>query len=249
MATIVRDEGATSLWRGLSPSLVMAVPVNVIYFAMYEWLRERLLASSSGPVEAMAPLLAGAAARGIAATVVSPVELVKTRMMSHSGPGALVAVLGDVAQLAVREGPRGLWRGLAPTLWRDVPFSGLYWLGYEALKVRLAPLIGGMVTPGGRPDPWSQAALSFACGSGSGAVAALLTTPFDVAKTQRQLTGASGGRVHTTQVLTDLVRQGGWRALFRGVTPRVLRTAPACGIMIGAYELGKVWFVQHHVDL
>lgn len=33
------------------------------------------------------------------------------------------------------EGVVGLWRGLGPTVFRDVPFSGVYWAIYESLKV------------------------------------------------------------------------------------------------------------------
>lgn len=32
------------------------------------------------------------------------------------------------------EGVFGLWRGLGPTVLRDVPFSGIYWAVYESLK-------------------------------------------------------------------------------------------------------------------
>lgn len=32
------------------------------------------------------------------------------------------------------EGVFGLWRGLGPSLFRDVPFSGIYWMVYESLK-------------------------------------------------------------------------------------------------------------------
>lgn len=33
------------------------------------------------------------------------------------------------------EGLSGLWRGLGPTVFRDVPFSGIYWAVYESLKL------------------------------------------------------------------------------------------------------------------
>lgn len=32
------------------------------------------------------------------------------------------------------EGVLGLWRGLGASLYRDVPFSGIYWAVYESLK-------------------------------------------------------------------------------------------------------------------
>lgn len=36
---ISKTEGLTSLWSGLSPTLVLAVPATVIYFVSYEQLR------------------------------------------------------------------------------------------------------------------------------------------------------------------------------------------------------------------
>lgn len=58
------------------------------------------------------------------------------------------------------------------------------WFGYEALKrkARTSGLIGHSSTSQ-EIDP----TVSFLCGASSGAVAAFLTTPFDVLKTRRQV--------------------------------------------------------------
>lgn len=36
--------------------------------------------------------------------------------------------------LIKQDGAVGLWKGLSPTLLRDVPFSGIYWMNYELIK-------------------------------------------------------------------------------------------------------------------
>lgn len=36
--------------------------------------------------------------------------------------------------LVKQDGVKGLWRGIFPTLYRDVPFSAIYWTNYEAIK-------------------------------------------------------------------------------------------------------------------
>lgn len=75
-------------------------------------------------------------------------------------------------------GPGYAFRGLVPTLWRDVPFSAVYWSCYEHLRMAIMPLM-----PASAPF-----AASFLAGTLAGSLAAAATTPFDVAKTRRQLT-------------------------------------------------------------
>lgn len=36
---ISKNEGILSLWSGLSPTLVLAVPATIVYFVSYEQLR------------------------------------------------------------------------------------------------------------------------------------------------------------------------------------------------------------------
>lgn len=39
--------------------------------------------------------------------------------------------------MVIQDGSKALWRGLPPTLWRDVPFSAIYWMGYEKCKLNI----------------------------------------------------------------------------------------------------------------
>ena len=124
-----------------------------------------------------------------------------------------------------------LWRGLGPTLWRDVPFSGLYWASYEGWKAFFARRGRG------------GAGVAFACGAASGITAALVTSPFDVLKTRRQasIVGATGASIgtatRTMALLAKIVRSEGPQALFAGLLPRIAKIAPACGIMIASFEV------------
>jgi solute carrier family 25 protein 39/40 len=65
-----------------------------------------------------------------------------------------------------------------------------------------------------------------------------VTNPFDVIKTRRQASARTGGDVRTVHLLTEIVKREGLVGLGRGLAPRLAKVMPACGIMIGAYELG-----------
>ena len=158
------------------------------------------------------------------------------------------------------------------TLWRDVPFSAFYWWGYEASRNAITDIRER--GRGNTPDPnasWTRLRSdsrhrqnhtltlvdSFAAGAISGGVASIVTTPFDVGKTRQQVYQQSGdaSKAGLSQVvspdkqsmpklLAQIYKEEGVRGLFRGCTPRVLKVAPACAIMISTYELGKKW-AQH----
>ncbi|CAG7964421.1 unnamed protein product [Penicillium olsonii] len=258
---IARNEGTLTLWRGLSPTLMMGIPANIIYFAGYDWLRtddRSLIKQRVAP--AYAPLIAGSVARVAAAAATSPLEMFRTRLQATPGTGAghFKNTIKDLHRMTQSKGYSSLWRGFTLTMWRDVPFSGLYWWGYEEVKKVLIAT---------RPrahhlseDTTGQAFVdSFVAGAVSGSVAALVTTPFDVGKTRQQVFRHMDDHVPTgppprtslppgilapeqlslPKFLMHIFREEGTAGLFRGWTARCLKVAPACAIMISTYELGK----------
>jgi len=63
----------------------------------------------------------------------------------------------------------------------------------------------------------------------------------DVVKTRMQLSeGAKGPRGGTLGTLRRVASQEGVRSLFAGVTPRALKAAPACAIVLASYECMKL---------
>lgn len=197
---IARNEGIFTLWRGLSPTLVMAIPANVIYFTGYDWLRYNPIS----PIRRISndtynPLISGSFARILAALAVSPIEMFRTRMQSAQGgaTGVFKETMIGMHRMTQSQGYTSLWRGLTLTMWRDVPFSALYWWGYEDLRNRLRNarhdgIITAVSLAPGKQQEKEESHLqtftdSFLAGSLSGAAAAFVTTPFDVGKTRQQV--------------------------------------------------------------
>ncbi|KAI3645151.1 hypothetical protein MP228_011315 [Amoeboaphelidium protococcarum] len=242
MMKIARDEGVIKLWRGLGATLLMGIPATVIYMVGYENCRDLMNARLDASLQQYTPLLAGSFSRSVAAVCISPLELFRTRIQqSGHSTSSLAEITDEIRQMVRSQGRLSLWRGLSPTLWRDVPFSALYWYGYESIRSDLKQRYQlNHDDPG---SEYKQIMADFVAGAASGSVAAYITTPFDVVKTRRQMHNGEG-RSRMIPILRDIYRSKGWTGLMTGSGPRVLKVAPSCAIMIVTYEMGKRYFVQ-----
>lgn len=241
---ISRSEGLRSLWSGLPPTLVMAVPTTVIYFTCYDHLKD-FLCYGLGCHSNYAFIIAGGLARLGAVTVITPLELVRTKMQSRRVSYSELRVC--IRSAVTQRGVLSLWRGWGPTVLRDVPFSAMYWFNYELLKAELCERYR---------TPQASFPISFAAGAVSGAIAAITTLPFDVVKTHRQIELGEAEMLKaplkkpssTWVIMKSIWTDAGYRGLFAGFLPRVIKVAPACAIMISTYEFGKAFFRQHNQE-
>lgn len=247
-------EGVRSLWSGLGPTLVLALPTTVIYFVAYEQFRLRLkefyqkrTINAQQELPLWIPLVAGGSARVMAVTIVNPLELIRTKMQSERL--SYTEVGRGFKSMLKMQGVLGLWNGFFPTILRDVPFSAIYWTTYETIKKRsnvTQPTFG----------------FSFMGGAISGGVAAFVTVPFDVVKTHQQIEFGekfmyvdNGDRkkappksAGTFETMRNIYVRSGVKGLFAGLTPRLVKVAPACAIMIASFEYGKNFFYNYNVN-
>lgn len=229
---VFKTDGFPGLYAGLRPTLLMAIPSNVLYFTGYELLRNRDEMQMFG---AFAPVFCGSAARILASSCTSPLELLRTRMAltNSSLSKAIIDVRSEKAVISAS------FRGLFPTLVRDVPFSAIYW----SLLEQWTPILRRKL-PSLEKDT-AQVVASFGAGALAGSVAAFLTQPIDVIKTHHQTStihdlGRTAEKTFSSwRTLQDVYHAGGVRGLFAGLQPRMMKVGPACGIMIACYEAVK----------
>jgi solute carrier family 25 protein 39/40 len=247
---IGRQEGWAGLYRGLRPTLLMAVPNTMLYYTAYDEIVHALRHTLTPPHDggqAYAPLLAGGSARLLSSTLTAPLEYLRTREASLGGTaeGSSSSSLSSIRKIVQTQGLSSLYRGLAPTLWRDVPFSAIYWCTLEALRQswgttnESSRALSSDTTTSSLSREFLQ---SFLNGMVAGSVAACCTTPFDVVKTRAQAASSASSTANsrgTWPALRHVLATEGVTGLWRGNAARVTKVAPACAIMISSYELGK----------
>merc|ERR1712233_222645 len=131
---------------------------------------------------------------------------------------------GEATAVMTAEGLRGLWRGVLPTLARDVPFSSLYLAFYDLLKEKVAvqTKLAGL----------SPEAAHMTAGLGAGLLASLVTQPADMVKTQMQL----GKERKISSAVASIYREGGMSGFAKGLAPRMLRRSVMAALAWTLYE-------------
>ncbi|XP_023932372.1 S-adenosylmethionine mitochondrial carrier protein [Lingula anatina] len=221
--------GFRGIYAGIGATAVGSAPGSALFFVSYEAVKDslgrRLETEHLQPAVHMTAAACGEVA-GCLARV--PTEVVKQR--AQANPSARVL---DIFRTTLQqEGIRGLYRGYTTTVLREIPFSFIQFPLWEIMKKSWSRRQGASV------NPWQ----SSICGAISGAIAASVTTPLDVAKTRIMLAEhgsclASGSLLFA---LKQVYGEKGTRGLFAGVVPRTLWIAIGGGIFLGVYDKVKL---------
>ncbi|GAA6004771.1 hypothetical protein JCM11491_002223 [Sporobolomyces phaffii] len=260
---VVAQDGLTGLWRGTTPTLYRNVPGVSMYFLTLSKFRTlvgtvpffQASKTTTTPTVAAASaaatstkkvklttagdLLVGSTARTGVGFLLMPFTLMKTISESTlSLPSSTTtttttttastirrpSTLQSIKTLYTAGGLRSLWRGAVPTALRDAPGAGLFIVFYER----------GRRILGVRGDAGGGAVGGGTAGAAASLCSTLLTTPFDLLKTRRQLSPT----VYTT--LVESIRlvylQNGLRGFWEGGGLRVVRKAGSAGIGWAVYE-------------
>lgn len=149
----LRQEGVSGFFKGLTSPLFGSLWTNAIVFCSYGSILRHLEAfntttstTSSTATPLTSIFTAGTIAGLLQSVAVCPTELIKCRLQIQNGHLELAATttttttttyrgpMDCVRHLYRHNGVRGLFLGWWPTVWREAPSFGVYFVVYEAVK-------------------------------------------------------------------------------------------------------------------
>ncbi|KAL0921155.1 hypothetical protein M5K25_008202 [Dendrobium thyrsiflorum] len=134
---IIREEGPTELYRGLTPSLIGVVPYAATNYFTYDMLKKayRKICKKED-IGNFATLLMGSAAGAISSSATFPLEVARKRMQVGAVGGRQVYknMLHALLSILENEGVGGLYKGLGPSCLKLVPAAGISFMCFEACK-------------------------------------------------------------------------------------------------------------------
>ncbi|KAG7460911.1 hypothetical protein MATL_G00203850 [Megalops atlanticus] len=136
---IISEGGVRGLWAGWVPNVQRAALVNLGDLTTYDTVKHFLLRNTSLEDNSLCHGLASTCSGLVAATMGTPADVVKTRIMNQptdsSGRGLLYKSSIDCLIQSVRgEGLKSLYKGFLPTWMRMAPWSMTFWLTFEQIR-------------------------------------------------------------------------------------------------------------------
>jgi solute carrier family 25 phosphate transporter 23/24/25/41 len=143
-------------------------------------------------------------------------------------------------EVVLKEGGSALYKGMSTTLMCQGSNIAINFAIYETLQVNiieiekklLKNLFGREADPNKQRGSWLS---SLMCGAVSGCVGSLSIFPLDLIRRRQQAN--PGQKVSAMHVFNQIVKTEGWRGLYRGIAPELVKVVPAVGINFYAYEL------------
>lgn len=172
----------------------------------------------------------GSIAGCIGATVVYPIDLVKTRMQAQKHKALYENSLDCFKKILKKEGFKGLYSGLAAQLVGVAP--------EKAIKLTVNDLVRGI---GSNDDGSITMGWEITAGSSAGACQVIFTNPLEIVKIRLQMQGGKAKELkpgeipHKRLTAAQIVRQLGVKGLYKGASACLLRDVPFSAIYFPTY--------------
>jgi hypothetical protein len=169
-------------------------------------------------------------ARIFTTLTVSPLNVLKTRF-EVVGNNQYKSIPDAFRTVYKNQGLKGFYRGIIPTLIRDVPFAGLEYSTYRYFL----SLYGRYIDP--TRNPYDSSYVVFSCAGASAILAVLLTYPFDNMRVRLQTSDMGAKQIKGLMpMISHVYKEEGIRGFYLGYLPRLMKKGFACSLAWTFYE-------------
>ncbi|EEH58646.1 uncharacterized protein MICPUCDRAFT_14714 [Micromonas pusilla CCMP1545] len=229
---VYAEGGVRAFFRGNGANVLKVVPETAVKFAAFDLLK-RTIATDPGNVTIAERFAAGGLAGVASQALVYPLEVIKTRLaVTPPGSAGGDGIAAMASHVVAREGARGLFRGLAPSVVGIFPYAGIDLMANSILKDALARRCEGA-----GKEPGVVQLLG--CGMASSTTAMLCTYPLNLIRTKLQTSGMEGAVKYAGPVdcFRRVVAKDGLGGLYRGVAPNLAKVLPATSVSYAVYDV------------
>ncbi|WRT65330.1 uncharacterized protein IL334_002273 [Kwoniella shivajii] len=228
--------GLRAFWVGNGLNVTKIFPESAIKFVSYEQSKKFLAVywdkvTDPADLSSSSRFIAGGIGGITSQFAIYGLETLKTRIQSEIGPAQGWRQVRETARIMWRAGGiRSYYRGLTLGLIGVFPYSAIDMGTYETLK-------NAYCRSTGKDEPEVFAVLSF--GALSGSIGAASVYPINLLRTRLQASGSSGHPQKYkgfADVAQQTLKNEGWRGLYKGLLPSILKVGPAVGVSWIVYE-------------
>ena len=250
LRNVVRTEGYRSLWKGNLVSVIHKVPYGSVNYYAYEYTKVSLLRpiwNSETDPGIHVRFLCGLAGGACASSFTYPLDIVRTRLATASKSGG--TIFGTMKEIVSSEGGiGGLAKGLPATVLCQSLNLAINFAIYESLQVQviqlekdmIAKYIGAEYVTNRQRGSWIS---SLICGACAGTTASLIVFPLDLIRRRQQISvGATSPSI--AHVAMEALRSDGFKGLYRGIVPELIKVVPAVAMNFYFYELFRQVILQ-----
>lgn len=239
---ILRTEGLRGLYRGFMVTTFTLISGQA-YITTYELVRKYV--SSYSKDNTLKSLVAGGSASLVAQSITVPIDVVSQQLMMQGQgehltrfrvkpktlSGAKHSVFFGqtrdiIGQIFAADGIRGFYRGYVASLLTYIPNSAVWWPFYHFYAEQLSKMA---------PSNCPHLVLQAMAGPLAAATASTVTNPMDVIRARVQVEG----RTSVIETFNQLIREEGFWGLTKGLSARIISSAPTAIVMVVGYETLK----------
>uniref|UniRef100_A0A8C7J9H2 Solute carrier family 25 member 13 n=1 Tax=Oncorhynchus kisutch TaxID=8019 RepID=A0A8C7J9H2_ONCKI len=158
--SVIKDLGFFGLYKGAKACFLRDIPFSAIYFPCYAHVKA-YMSDEDGRIGPGKLLFSGAIAGMPAASLVTPADVIKTRLQvaARAGQTTYTGLADCFWKILKEEGPRAFWKGAGARVFRSSPQFGVTLVTYELLQRWFYIDFGGQKPSGSEPTPKSRISL------------------------------------------------------------------------------------------